>query len=228
MRSLVMPAVVRPSCRWTPFKTARRSVRSAGRIWRSGGPRPREKPDDARPLKILNVWAALGGGELRNRRGRAFWRDGDGYSVTLDEVKNAWYDFRDGMGGGVLSLVETVGGYSRGEALTWLERNCGLDPRRALSPQEKRLYAAQAAGTERLAERLTDFARGLELIAEKTVIDLHGFLGDGYAPEALAPFHRQLFIYQSRAPARRRPPVAERANDGRGSRARWTRTPGRI
>ena len=151
-------------------------------------------------LKILNVWAALGGGELRNRRGRAFWRDGDGYSVTLDEVKNAWYDFRDGMGGGVLSLVETVGGYSRGEALTWLERNCGLDPRRALSPQEKRLYAAQAAGTERLAERLTDFARGLELIAEKTVIDLHGFLGDGYAPEALAPFHRQLFILKTAHP----------------------------
>jgi len=57
-------------------------------------------------IGILAVWHALSGGELRGRRGVAFWRGGDGYSVSLNPERGTWYDFRDGIGGGVLALVE--------------------------------------------------------------------------------------------------------------------------
>ena len=31
---------------------------------------------------IEQIWRALGGGELRRGRGRAFWRNGDGYGAA--------------------------------------------------------------------------------------------------------------------------------------------------
>ena len=43
-------------------------------------------------LDILHVRRLLGGGELRGKRGRAFWRNGDGYNVSLDQVKGVFYD----------------------------------------------------------------------------------------------------------------------------------------
>ena len=47
-------------------------------------------------VRITDVWAALGGGPLRQRRGQAFWRDGDGYNVSLNDDKGCWHDFRYG------------------------------------------------------------------------------------------------------------------------------------
>jgi hypothetical protein len=35
-------------------------------------------------INIVEVWLALGGGPLRARRGKAFWRGGDSYSVSVD------------------------------------------------------------------------------------------------------------------------------------------------
>src|SRR3954469_20951823 len=98
-------------------------------------------------IPILDVWYALGGGTLRGRRGRSFWRAGDGYSVALDQAKGTWFDHRAAHGGGTLSLVETVLGCSRVDALRWLEQNCGLDSRHSLSPEERTQYA------QRITER---------------------------------------------------------------------------
>lgn len=87
-------------------------------------------------VRIAEVWHALGGGPLRGKRGKAFWRGGDGHNVALDPAKGTWHDFRDGHGGGVLTLVETALGCNRKSALRWLEENCGLDPARPSSPGE--------------------------------------------------------------------------------------------
>ncbi len=56
-------------------------------------------------LPILRVWKELGGGELRGFRGKAFWRDGDGYNVATDLKKNVWFDFVKAAGGGPLGLA---------------------------------------------------------------------------------------------------------------------------
>ena len=116
-------------------------------------------------VRILDVWQAVGGGELRGNRGRAFWREGDGYSVSLNLERNTWYDFRDGRGGGVLVLVETALGCGRAEALAWLETHCGLSPRKRASAEERRRYARAKVAAPALAHRLKDFARGLDLTA---------------------------------------------------------------
>jgi hypothetical protein len=86
---------------------------------------------------------------------------------------------------------------NKGAALTWLETNCGLDARRPLSIEEKRRYARAAAESEGLAVRLSDFAHGLELITEQTVRALDAA---GVDPEAIAPYHRRLFILRTAQP----------------------------
>lgn len=88
-------------------------------------------------LNILSVWQQPGGDQLRGKRGRAFWRGGDGYSVALDIENGRYYDHRDSKGGGALDLVMTAMGCERGVALTWLEQNCGLDSRKALPAGER-------------------------------------------------------------------------------------------
>ncbi len=71
-------------------------------------------------VHISCAWRALGGGDLRRGRGRAWWRNGDGYSVSLNDARGCWYDHRDGIGGGVLDLVVHVRGCARQDALRWL------------------------------------------------------------------------------------------------------------
>jgi hypothetical protein len=76
--------------------------------------------------RIHETWAALGGGQLRHGRGQAFWRSGDGYSVSLDAAKGLWHDFVTGAGGDVVALVETVRGCGFRDALAWLADFAGV------------------------------------------------------------------------------------------------------
>jgi len=114
-------------------------------------------------LKILDVWSAAGGGPLRRNRGQAFWRNGDGWNISLDLERGTWYDHRGGRGGGSLALVETALGCDRQAALRWLETNCGLDPMRRVSPTGVRTYRQELDDAEyfgiaakSLAEELID------------------------------------------------------------------------
>jgi hypothetical protein len=75
---------------------------------------------------IVRVWAALGGGDLRAGRGRAFWRDGNGFNIALDEAKGCWHDFARGEGGGIVDLIVTALACSRLEALRWLAETEGV------------------------------------------------------------------------------------------------------
>ena len=110
---------------------------------------------------ITDVWIALGGAELRHGRGKAFWRDGDGDSVSLNQDNNVFFDFVAGTGGGVLVLIETVLGCDRREAVRWLAShlNVTLDGDRPLTPAQKRDYAIRRAAAERKARELTEWRR---------------------------------------------------------------------
>jgi hypothetical protein len=117
-------------------------------------------------VSIVAVYLALGG-ELRNGRGRAFWRNGDGSNVPLDEKTGTWFDFARGEGGGILDLIQSALGCTRREAVEWLASFAGVtlggaqpsreDVRRAAADREH--AEMWAHGAERrlltLRERLT-------------------------------------------------------------------------
>ena len=75
---------------------------------------------------IRDVWSALGGAKLRGNRGQAFWRGGDGYSVSIDPVKGLWHDFVIGDGGDVVALVRTVHQCDFLAAAQWLADFTGM------------------------------------------------------------------------------------------------------
>jgi hypothetical protein len=82
-------------------------------------------------VSISRVWQALGGGRLRSAgkgkyRGQAWWRKGDGWSVSLDDSRGIWHDFRDNVGGGILSLVVHILGGTRQRAFQWLAPLAGV------------------------------------------------------------------------------------------------------
>ena len=112
---------------------------------------------------ITDVWRALGGGELRHGRGRAWWRDGDSYSVSLNQDKNVFFDFVAGEGGGILDLVRTVNGCDRRDALRWLadDRGVSLDNDRPLTREEKRRYVQRRSHVESKARNLTKWRRDI-------------------------------------------------------------------
>jgi hypothetical protein len=103
-------------------------------------------------VRILDVWGALGGNDLRRGRGRAFWRNGDGFNVSLDAKRGLWHDFVTGEGGGVAALVQAARGCDRREALQWLEAEGFVEPR-VSTPAARRAYAiAREHGRQQSAD----------------------------------------------------------------------------
>ena len=76
--------------------------------------------------RITDVWSALGGGKLRGNRGQGFWRGGTGLNVSLDLQKGLWHDFRDNVGGDVITLVMQVQGCDFRAAVQWLADFTGV------------------------------------------------------------------------------------------------------
>src|SRR2546426_428714 len=113
------PAVL-PPVRIRPLRPARGSRLDPGERRRRGSVRRQSgvtAADILAQVSITDVWQALGGGPLRHGRGRAFWRDGDGYHVSLSDPKGTWYDHSRGEGGGILDLISLARGCSRADAL---------------------------------------------------------------------------------------------------------------
>jgi hypothetical protein len=90
-------------------------------------------------VSIAEVWERLGGVALRNGRGKAFWRGGDGLSVSVDVEGGRWFDFVTASGGRVLLLVQTARNCEQPAALAWLESE-GLIERRTMSREERDEY----------------------------------------------------------------------------------------
>ena len=150
-------------------------------------------------LDILDVWNAAGGGPLRAKRGRAFWRNGDGWNISLDQERGTWYDHRDARGGGSLALVETAFGCGRQAALGWLETNCGLDPLRPQSPEGRRVWTHSRSRAEQTAERVIHWHTALLRTLEKAKLtSFQRYLGhpDGQAERNWADACQRLFNTQ--------------------------------
>ena len=110
---------------------------------------------------IAEVWAALGGGDLRRGRGKAFWRGGDGLNVSINGTRGVFFDHARAEGGGMLHLIETALGCDRKTALHWLAAHQGveLNDRRVLTPDERRQYAQRRGRAESAAADLTTWRR---------------------------------------------------------------------
>lgn len=97
-------------------------------------------------LRISEVFRSLGG-EVRGHRGRAFWRQGDGLNIALDDAKGTWFDHRDSVGGGMVDLVVHVRQCSRREALDYLALLMGAEidstPSRGAAAYRSALAEAQ-------------------------------------------------------------------------------------
>ena len=105
---------------------------------------------------IADVWKALGGGSLRFGRGRAFWRDGSGFNVALDDARGVWFDHARAKGGGTLDLIQTATGCDKRETLRWLANYVGLSlDDRPLSRDERQSFAQKRRQAELLANELT-------------------------------------------------------------------------
>ena len=116
---------------------------------------PRNITGVLKQVRISQVWTALGGGPLRSNRGRAFWRDGDGLTISLDDTKGCYYDHRDNADGGILDLIQLVRGWTRSEAAEWLFDLAGVE-----RPQLSQAAKAQwRRGRAAAAAEASDFTR---------------------------------------------------------------------
>jgi len=106
--------------------------------------------------RISEVWAALGGDPPKHGRARAFFRRGNSSSaVSLNDAKGCWFDHRDGVGGGVLDLIQRVHGCDRTSALRWLADLNGVPLKdHDLSPAERREHARRAQRAKQEAQDL--------------------------------------------------------------------------
>jgi len=130
-------------------------------------------------VPIRDAWRALGGGPLRGNRGRAWWREGNGYNVALDDG-GRWFDHARGEGGGVLTLVQTALGIDRRAALEWLANRFGVDIGGGHSVAERRHYAQRIEAARTLAvqlvQRRDDYLLDLRTAAGMLLSDYHRLL----------------------------------------------------
>jgi hypothetical protein len=149
-------------------------------------------------IRISKVWAALGGGPLRNGRGAAFWRDSRDFNVSVSDEKGGWHDFVSGDGGGVLDLIQHVRGGSRADALKFVAELAGLTlDSRPLTRQEKCTHAEHLRQAGNLAQQCAWWVRayGQELERTKASAYEHGDW------DTLAWSARELYQIQTAVPA---------------------------
>jgi hypothetical protein len=125
-------------------------------------------------VRLSVLWRDLGGGELHRGRGRAFWRGGDGLSVSVNEQKRLWYDHKTKEGGGVLDLFRKVWGCSRQEAIQKLSEYTGVPLVDAppLSTNDRALLAAKNRAIAVELPRALLWKRTALALAEETLTSL--------------------------------------------------------
>jgi hypothetical protein len=142
------------------------------------------KGDVLERVRISEVWAALGGPKLRRMRGPAFWRDGDGLNVSLDDSRGVWHDFVTDQGGGVLDLVIQARGGNRADALRWCAELAGIPlDDKPLSADDRARWAAERRELERDLPGARCWRRAAVSIVEEVLGGLKGALLDPTLPQ---------------------------------------------
>ncbi len=136
--------------------------------------------------RISDVYRAVTGTELQRHaagcwRGRATWRDGDGWNVALDDGKGAWHDFASRDGGGIIALVERALRCRKSDALRWLADFTGVPLEDSpVTPNDRRHFAQERAALGRDLQAARYWRRSAEqlcelvLIAEKSRLESPG------------------------------------------------------
>jgi len=120
-------------------------------------------------ISISRVYSALSAESgietppIRGRRAVAFWRNGDGHNVALDDETNTYYDHARAEGGGVLALVQTVRACSKQEALFWIADLAGMRLSSSLNTSASRRKRQQRARAGSDARKM--WARDRECVA---------------------------------------------------------------
>jgi hypothetical protein len=130
-------------------------------------------------LRITDVWAALGGPELRRNghasvRAPAFWRNGKDRNVSISVQKNCWHDFVTDDKGGILALVMIVEDCGAHAALGWLEHNAGLTPRplEKETEEERERRRKEAAGRAQEQESARHWSYAVRVMLEARLAEL--------------------------------------------------------
>jgi hypothetical protein len=137
----------------------------------------------------VDVWRGLGGGDLRRTgddtyRGRAWWRNGDGWNVALDATRGVWHDFVADEGGGILDLIVHVRGDSRADALRWVAGLSGVSINdTALSARDRERWATERREIERDLPAAQWWRRAAINMAEDLLATLKAALFDGTLPQ---------------------------------------------
>jgi hypothetical protein len=120
-------------------------------------------------VSITDVWVTLGGDVPKNGRASAFYRGGDNKeSVSIEDDKGVWYDHRDNMGGGILSLIQHVLACGKREAARWLSDFTGLPlDDKLFTPIQREDYARRKSEDQRIAQDVNDFREGLRMYLEQ-------------------------------------------------------------
>ncbi len=132
---------------------------------------------------IAEVYRVLGGSELRAGRGKAFWRNGNGYNVGFNESKGTWFDYVAGEGGGILDLIVAVRGGSRQDALKWLADSSGTPLDDRPPRQDRAEHTRRARDIERQLPAARYWKRAAVLMTEELLTLLKSALENPTLPQ---------------------------------------------
>lgn len=140
---------------------------------------------------FLSLWRDLGGDELRGTRGRAFWRNGNGWNVSWNPERGLWRCHVTGEGGDAVDLVRVALNVGTGDALAWLERKGYRQPSQRMSSAEiaTRRHEREAVNRQRLA--VGDFKRALDAELDRAKLEMWDS-GDDAALETAASLQHRL------------------------------------
>jgi hypothetical protein len=144
--------------------------------------------------RISDVYRALGGPNLRGKRGPAFWRGGKGLNVSLDDSRGVWNDFVGGEGGGILDLIQRVTGGSKSDALRWAADFAGVPMNDTpLSTEERSRWAEDRKAFERDLPNAAYWRGTAVALTEETLNELKAMFFDPTAEEKPASSELQYF-----------------------------------
>jgi hypothetical protein len=172
---------------------------------------------------ISAVYRALTGVEPRRTgtgrwRAPATWRGGDGLTVSLNDLRGAWRDYKTQEHGGILDLIVRVIGGTRKEALRWCADLTGMplgdEP---LSTVHRARWSRERRALMRDLSAARYWQRAAVAMAEEVLANLKAELFDSTLPK---PGLGEIKDWTSRLAAWQRLPGAELVAEYRSWRER--------
>lgn len=139
-------------------------------------------------VKIVDVYTCLTGCTPKRSggcyRGKATWRNGDGFNVSLDNDRGVWHDFATDDGGGILDLIVQIRGGSRKDALIWASEFSGI-PLQAqeFTPEQRAEWVKAKQDLEQDLPDALFWQRAAVNMAENALIEAKAKLFDPTPPD---------------------------------------------